>query len=158
MTTLVQTVMEWIGYVALFICIPLAIRCNLILFKEKHQMFVQKRNPMILFGLNMTFIWGMITFAGLQFSLLHLSTLYFLTVKQWIIYYKYHWTRFTNDATITRTEILFMFANCAPYVCSSHYSSAAQQPIVWIITAIISQFFAAQSEKEIIGAIIVSNI
>eukprot|EP01083_Nonionella_stella_P081097 223222_1 len=135
MTTLVQTVMEWIGYVALFICIPLAIRCNLILFKEKHQMFVQKRNPMILFGLNMTFIWGMITFAGLQFSLLHLSTLYFLTVKQWIIYYKYHWTRFTNDATIT-----------------------PQQPIVWIITAIISQFFAAQSEKEIIGAIIVSNI
>eukprot|EP01084_Bolivina_argentea_P155697 271329_1 len=62
----------------------------------------------------MTFIWGMITFAGLQFSLLHLSTsyllvfginiflfwyfaLYFLTVKQWIIYYKYHWTRFTME-------------------------------------------------------------
>eukprot|EP01084_Bolivina_argentea_P123775 219332_1 len=114
MSTIVHYIVEWIGYLVPMICIPLAIYSNIKCYKHKHEMFVQKRSPLILFGLNITFISGMFIFPMLQISLLYHSQwlllliattlflfwyllLYFLIVKQWMIFFKNNWTRYTME-------------------------------------------------------------
>eukprot|EP01084_Bolivina_argentea_P165980 288275_1 len=85
---------------------------NIKLFKLREQIFLQKRNISIVFGLNATFIITLTSVSVNQFIANHSNIsvqifsatlsvtciwvfLYFINVKNWIIYYKYKWTHFT---------------------------------------------------------------
>ena len=105
-------VMEAISYLVPAICVPLGIYGNALLYRERKSMYVKKRSPIVLFGLNFTFIAAMIVFTITQvvyFYLGDLATaicsiilfiiwwmfLYFLLCKNWMIYYKYHWVYYS---------------------------------------------------------------
>eukprot|EP01084_Bolivina_argentea_P152153 265458_1 len=106
------TVGSFSCYSLSFIYLLISIYGNIKLSKFRDQMFIQKRNTVIVFGLNITFIITMIILSlaqvaaehfdpltDLPFSLLSMICiwlyLYFVNIKNWIIYYKSKWTYYT---------------------------------------------------------------
>eukprot|EP01083_Nonionella_stella_P134110 408028_1 len=108
--------LEVIGYIVPALCIPLAIYHNIQLYSHRNEMFLRKRSTSltVLFCLNICIILTMFvialteltTFHSSDHSVVHLISfnlylvswwfiLYFLLLKSWLLYYKYHWTYHT---------------------------------------------------------------
>eukprot|EP01084_Bolivina_argentea_P302051 521301_1 len=101
---------EIITYIASLILIILCIYYNVKLYSYRSEMFMQKRSLFMLFGLNCSTIILMICLIFIMYTMLHrlgsidnfisvisgfftLCTFYwFLLVKNWIIWYQYHFT------------------------------------------------------------------
>eukprot|EP01084_Bolivina_argentea_P250932 420636_1 len=109
----IHPILLMVGIITLSL-ISVSIYSNIKLYHQKNEMYILKRSPVVLFGLNCTIILAMILYpfvaAGfLYFSplaLLFVMILFFFTwfaflsfliIKNWMIYYKYHWTHYTID-------------------------------------------------------------
>ena len=104
---------EIISYPIYFIIITSAIYSNIRLCRHNDEMFIKKRNKKVLYGTNISIISMIVSSLIVQtlcvrapvslhigeifwFSSLWLI-IYFFMVKNWIVYYKYHWTYHTMD-------------------------------------------------------------
>ena len=104
---------EMVGYGLWLILIPISIYGNITMYSSNNdEMFIQKRSPSILYGLNMSLICAMIALSLSQLAVMY-SNLYiqllsfvlffavwwffllFLITKNWMIFFKYNWTKYT---------------------------------------------------------------
>eukprot|EP01084_Bolivina_argentea_P235260 395924_1 len=109
--------LEIISYIVAVVCVPLAIYHNKKLYERRDEMFVQKRSLNILFCMNGWVIFTIISIVIAEFALLHSPNgsiiqiigfniyliswwliLYFLVSKNWLLFYKYHWTYHTLNS------------------------------------------------------------
>eukprot|EP01084_Bolivina_argentea_P313896 543648_1 len=112
-----HVILEIIGYVGAAVFVPLAIYHNKKLYERRHEMFVQKRSLNILFCMNGWVIFTIISIAIAEFASFHSPNgsiiqiisfntylvswwliLYFLISKNWLLFYKYHWTYYTLNS------------------------------------------------------------
>lgn len=99
---------EPICYSTWIIFILISIYYNIALCTRNNEMFLQKRSLPVFYSLNISFIAGMITFLFFGISTVYgskilqvisvitaffglYSILFFVLIKNWMIYYKYHW-------------------------------------------------------------------
>ena len=105
--------LEICSYITPLFCLPAALWGSYKLSRYKSSMFMKKRSLSLVYGLNILLIMAMIITVFINICLFHYGLslitaismilfiicwwilLFFLTVKNWMIYFKYKWTYFT---------------------------------------------------------------
>ena len=112
--TSIPFLLEVISYISNVIFVSISLYWILSQCKQNHEMYIQKRSLSIYYALNISLVMSMPGVILMVASLLHFNGigkifsvwigsfafwafLYFLLVKNWMIYYKYKWTYYTIE-------------------------------------------------------------
>eukprot|EP01083_Nonionella_stella_P033121 90687_1 len=170
---------EVLSFVPYAIILPICIYGNIVICKYSSSIFIQKRSLLLLNGLNYSFLFGIISSCYFHVSLyyfthsnsqIHIlvtmyyyllswwSILFFLLTKNWLIYWRYKWTRrvLQNQwQTLINGKQTFNFyiANNHKYGKTSYVSKIAALGIAFEAICFIAFLISTLTKQAILELI-----